>query len=191
MSGVPITALHTASLTDATWQLVETVLKLFAGIVLIRILIPLLQVDRFNPVSQVIYRLTEPLIHPLRVVLRPLGRFDLAAFVLLLLLHLAARALLLSLYGLPLAPFALLAGSLNDVLRMLLGLYLVLIIVAVLLSWFGRGARHPIVPLIWQLTEPVLAPLRRVIPPLAGIDFSPLLAVLALQFLLRLVSPGF
>ncbi len=181
---------HIAALADATWQLLENVLKLFAGIVLIRILIPLLRVDRFNPVSQVVHRLTEPLVRPLRVILHPIGRFDLAAFVLILLLHLAARALLFALYDRPLAPLALLAGSLNDLLRMLLGLYLVLIVIAVLLSWFGRGVRHPIVPLIWQLTDPVLAPLRRLIPPLAGVDFSPLIAILVLQFLLRLITPG-
>jgi YggT family protein len=58
----------------------------------------------------------------------------------------------------------------------------------VILSWVGRGARHPVVPLVYQLTEPLLRPVRRVLPPIAGIDLSPLFVLIAIRFLLVLLG---
>jgi len=58
----------------------------------------------------------------------------------------------------------------------------------VILSWVGRGMRHPVIPLVYQLTEPLLRPVRRVIPPIAGIDLSPLFVLIALRFLLVLLG---
>ncbi len=73
-------------------------------------------------------------------------------------------------------------------LMTLLWLYFFLIILAVILSWVGARARHPIIPLIFQLTAPVLRPFRRFIPPVAGVDLSPLFALLAIRFLLYLLG---
>ena len=58
----------------------------------------------------------------------------------------------------------------------------------VILSWVGGRVRHPIIPLIYQLTEPVLRPFRKVIPSIAGIDLSPLFALIAIRFLLLLLG---
>ena len=63
-----------------------------------------------------------------------------------------------------------------------------LIIAAIILSWVGARWRHPIVPLVFQLTEPLLRPFRRIIPPIAGVDLSPLLALITLRFLVLLLG---
>ena len=68
----------------------------------------------------------------------------------------------------------------------LLMTYFFLIIASVILSWIGRNLTHPIIPLVYQLTEPVLRPFRKVIPPIAGIDLSPLFALIAIRFLMLL-----
>ncbi len=70
----------------------------------------------------------------------------------------------------------------------LLMTYFFLIIAAVILSWLGQGLRHPFVPLLYQLTEPVLRPIRKIIPPIAGIDLSPLFALIAIRFLVLLLG---
>jgi YggT family protein len=70
----------------------------------------------------------------------------------------------------------------------LLMTYFFLIIVSVILSWLGQGLRHPFVPLVYQLTEPVLRPFRKVIPPIAGIDLSPLFALIGIRFLILLLG---
>jgi len=70
----------------------------------------------------------------------------------------------------------------------LLWTYFFLLIVAVILSWVGQRSRHPVIPLVFQLTEPVLRPIRRVIPAIAGFDLSPLFALIAIRFLLLLLG---
>ncbi len=78
--------------------------------------------------------------------------------------------------------------SVVSLVAMLLWTYFILILVMVVLSWVGQRMRHPIIPLIYQLTEPVLRPIRKFIPPIAGIDLSPLFALIVIRFLLILLG---
>ena len=78
--------------------------------------------------------------------------------------------------------------SVVSLVAMLLWTYFILIIAMVILSWFGQRLRHPIIPLIYQLTEPLLRPIRKVIPPISGIDLSPLFALIIIRFLLILMG---
>jgi YggT family protein len=80
------------------------------------------------------------------------------------------------------------AFSVIKLLMTLLMTYFFLIIAAVIISWIGQRMRHPFVPLVYQLTEPVLAPFRKFIPPIAGIDLSPLFALIAIRFLILLLG---
>src|SRR5699024_5466581 len=116
------------------------------------------------------------------------GSVSLAGIAWLYILELALLIILVTLNGWVMAwPVLFLLAALRLV-RMLLVLYLVLIIGNVILSWVGQGFRHPIAPLVYQLTEPVLAPIRRVLPPLGGFDLSPLVALIAIQFLIILLG---
>ena len=74
----------------------------------------------------------------------------------------------------------------------LLGLYSWVIIAAALISWVSPDPRNPIVTFLRQVTEPVLAPVRRFLPPwkTGGLDFSPLIVILAIQFVERVILPG-
>ncbi len=74
----------------------------------------------------------------------------------------------------------------------LLGLYSWVIIAAALISWVSPDPRNPIVMFLRQVTEPVLAPVRRFVPPwkTGGLDFSPLIVILVIQFVERVVLPG-
>jgi len=69
-----------------------------------------------------------------------------------------------------------------------LWLYFFLILAVVILSWVGKQLRHPIIPLMYQLTEPVMRPLRKLIPPIGGIDLSPLFALIGIRFLILLLG---
>ncbi len=61
------------------------------------------------------------------------------------------------------------------------------ILIRVILSWVRVDPYHPLVRIIYQITEPILAPLRRAIPPTAGLDFSPIVAFFILELLRRLI----
>jgi len=82
----------------------------------------------------------------------------------------------------------LLLFAVQKLLVTLLVTYFVLIIARVLVSWIANQSRHPLIPLIYQLTEPVLRPISRFLPPIGGIDLSPLIALIALRFLLLLLG---
>jgi YggT family protein len=168
--------------------LVGTLVSLFLVLVLLRVLLEAIRADFYNPICQVLIKLTDPLVKPLSKLLPPVGRVNLAAVVVLYLVQLTGLFLLGLIAGRQPDPLLLALLAATSLVRLLLVLYLVLIFASVILSWVGQNFRHPIVPLIYQLTDPVLAPIRRVLPPLGGFDLSPLVAIIGIQFLIILLG---
>ena len=115
-------------------------------------------------------------------------KLDTASVVLMLALETVSVWFLSLMSPLSWTPAQIFLFSVISLLAMLLWTYFILIIVMVILSWFGQKLRHPIIPLVYQLTEPVLRPFRKVIPPISGIDLSPLLALIIIRFLLLLIG---
>ncbi|MDT8437650.1 MAG: YggT family protein [Wenzhouxiangellaceae bacterium] len=176
------------SIGNAFSFLVETLFSLYIAALLLRVLLELVGADYYNPVSQVLVRISEPLTGPLSKLIPRFGRLNTAAVVLLFVLQTVSVIVTLALSGYAIDPLqALLLAGLR-LLRMLLVMYMVLIIAEVILSWVGGGVRHPIIPLIYQLTQPVLTPIRRVLPSLGGLDLSPLVAIIGIQFLMILIG---
>lgn len=168
--------------------LVGTLFDLYISAIMLRLLLQWVKADFYNPICQFLIRVTNPLLVPLRRVIPSIGRLDTASLVLMLLLEIAGVWLVTQIAPVTMQPGQLLIYSLLKLLATLLMMYFVLIIAHVILSWVGRGAQHPIIPLIYQLTEPVLRPFRKAIPPIAGIDLSPLFALIAVRFLLLLIG---
>ena len=168
--------------------LIETLFSLYLAALLLRILLEAVGADYYNPVSQVLLKLTQPLVGPLSKLVPSIGTVNVAAIVLLFVIQTLGLFLVTTIAGQIIGPFEVLATAALSLLRLLLVMYMVLIIVEVILSWVGGGLRHPIIPLVYQLTQPVLAPIRRVVPPLAGIDFSALIAIIGIQFLMILIG---
>jgi YggT family protein len=132
-------------------------------------------------VSQAVVRFTEPVLKPLRSAL-PRSRFhDWSALLVLVLLQLLATTLLsLITTGATLPPQLLLFSSLFQLLYMATEFFFWLIVISIVLSWISPG-HHPVTVLMHQLAEPVLAPFRRLLPSMGGLDLSPILAFLAIQ----------
>ncbi len=168
--------------------LIETLFQLYLAALMLRVLLEAFRADYYNPVCQALIKVTDPLVKPLSKILPRVGSVSLAGIAWLYILEVLLLVILAAIGGWAMGWSVLLLLAALRLLRMLLVLYLVLIIVGVILSWVGQGFRHPIVPLIYQLTEPVLAPIRRILPPLGGFDLSPLLAIIAIQFLIILLG---
>lgn len=168
--------------------LVETAFQLYLVALMLRVLLEAVRANYYNPVCQVLIKVTDPLIRPLKKVIPSAGSINLAGIVWLLVIELVLLVLLAALGAWALKPGLLLILAIKRLLRMLLVLYMVLIIAGVVLSWIGHSFRHPIVPLIFQLSEPVLAPVRRLLPTLGGLDFSPLITLVAIQFFIILLG---
>ena len=177
-----------SSFASAFSYLVSTLISLYATAVLLRLLLQWVRADFYNPVCQFLVKITNPILVPLRRVVPSIGRIDTASVLLLLLLEVLRIWILGILAHTAISPFATLVFAAFSLVAMVLWTYFFLIIAEVILSWVGRNFRHPVVPLIYQLTEPVLRPLRRLIPPISGIDLSPLFALIIIRFLLLLIG---
>jgi YggT family protein len=167
---------------------VDAVLTLVVVAFLLRVLMPLVRADFRHPLGQAVLRFTTPVVLPLRKLLPPAGRVDVASVAALLLVQVAKTAVLRLVAGFGLAPGPLLAAAARDLASTVLQFYFFLVLAYVLLSWVAPGNPTPVARLVGRLCEPLLAPLRRIIPPLGGLDFSAffvLIALQALQMLLR------
>jgi YggT family protein len=174
--------------SGAVIYLIATITDLYVTAILLRLLLQWVRADFYNPICQFLIRITNPVLAPARRLIPSVGKLDTASVVVMLLLELAQLAAIGLIskteYGLQF----LLLFAIRKLLVTLLLTYLVLIIARVIVSWIANQSRHPLIPLIYQLTEPVLRPFSRVIPPLGGIDLSPLFALIALRFLLLLLG---
>jgi YggT family protein len=174
--------------------LVQTLLSLYLVTMLLRFLLQLVRADFYNPISQFIVKVTNPLVIPLRRVSPGLGGIDVSSLLLALLLQLAAIVALLLINGLsPPGVFLLLAWSVLGVLGLLVNMYFFALLAMIILSWVAAGSRHPAIYLLYQITEPVMAPFRKVLPPMGGLDLSPILVFVLIniiQIALRHLAQG-
>jgi YggT family protein len=174
--------------SGATIYLIGTLTDLYVTAILLRLLLQWVRADFYNPLSQFLVKVTNPVVVPARRIIPSIGKVDTASVVVMLLLELAQLALISALGQVDFGMQYLFLFALRKLLFTLLMTYFVLIIARVIVSWVAQQSRHPLIPLIYQLTEPVLRPFSRLIPPLGGVDLSPLFALVALRFLLLLLG---
>lgn len=168
--------------------LIGTLIDLYVAAILLRLLLQWVRADFYNPMCQFLVRVTNPVVVPFRRFIPAIGPVDTASILVMLLLEAIGVFIITALGAAVLSPVQVFAYAGIKLVMMLLMTYFVLIIAAVILSWLGGRLRHPIIPLVFQLTEPVLRPFRRIIPPIAGIDLSPLFALIAIRFLMLLLG---
>jgi YggT family protein len=162
---------------------VHTLLTLVVVAFLLRVLMPLVRADFRNPVGRAVLQVTDPLVRPLRRLVKAPGRVDPASVAALLLVQLAGTALVRLIAGRDLAPGRWLLEAGRDLLQTTLQFYFIAVLLVALVSWLGPGGRNPVTNVLERLCQPLLGPVRRVIPPIGGLDFSALFVLIALQAL--------
>ena len=177
-------------LANAAQILIEFIFSILVGLVVLRVLLQLVRANFHNPICQFLYKVTNPVLMPLRRIIPAWRRVDIAGIVLAWLLLLLKRVLIFAMVT-SLPSFAGLAViAIADLIGFTLIIVLILVIVRVILSFVSNDSYHPVVPLVFQLTEPILKPVRKRMPALGGLDLSPMIVLLAI-FLLQalLVAP--
>lgn len=161
---------------------INTLMGLYTAAVLLRFLMQQVRADFYNPFSQAVMKLTNPLLLPLRRVIPPWRRLDMAALVLVVVLQLVNVWLVLFVSSSPYtnAWGSIIFWTIFKVVFILVNLYFFSILLEALMSWFNQG-RSPMDGLLRPLNAPLLRPARRILPPTSGLDFSPLLVLLLLQ----------
>jgi len=166
---------------NAATFLIETVFFLYILIVMLRFLLQWTRANFYNPVSQFIVKATQPALGPLRRIIPGFGGVDLAAVVLMFALKLIELWLITSLLGVTPQIGGLAILSIAELLGLLVNVFIVSILIQVIVSWVNPGMSNPVMGLLHSLNEPLLAPARRLIPPISGFDLSPIAVFIFLQ----------
>lgn len=168
--------------------LINTLLGLYLCALLLRTALQFTRADFYNPLAQFIWMITQKPVEVLQRAIPYWKRVDLASLALAYAVAVLNVWLILSLMDLSAGPLHLLGFGFLKLLLVTLHLYSFCIFVQALLSWLGPGTHSPASSLLWSITEPILRPVRQYLPPMGGLDFSPLLVLLVLMVLARQVQ---
>jgi YggT family protein len=173
-----------AALNEIVGYLVQTLVSLYLVAMLLRFLLQLVRADFYNPISQFLIKATNPLVVPLRRVIPGLGGVDMATLVLALLLQISAIAILLLVNGLAMPnPLLIVLWAALGLVGLLVNIYFFALLGMIILSWIAPGSSHPAVYLLHQITEPVMAPVRKLLPSMGGLDLSPILVFILINII--------
>ena len=172
----------------ALYFILDTLMTLYAAVLLLRLILQMVRGDFRNPIARAIVQVTNPVVLPLRKLLPPLGKLDTATIAAIVLATLLKLWILSLLFGVVPGPALLLRRTLVDLIQLVLQTYLFSIVLNAILSFVAPGNYSPAQSLLSSICDPVLNPFRRIIPPIGGLDLSPLWAIIAIQALLLLLA---
>ncbi|MBV6289142.1 YggT family protein [Pseudomonas aegrilactucae] len=178
------------ALSGAAIFVVQTLVSLYLAIVLLRFVLQLVKANFYNPLSQFAVRATQPLLKPIRRVVPSVFGLDTSSLILAIVIQalLMAFVLMLTFGTIGDIPH-LLMWSVIGVTSLFLKIFWVAMIVMVIVSWIAPGSHNPAAELAYQISEPVLAPFRKLVPNLGGLDISPIFAFIAIQVFQSFVMP--
>ncbi len=169
--------------------LVDMLLGLYILAVLLRFLFQVVRADFYNSFSQALVTITNPTLTPLRRMIPGLYGIDVAAIVLLLILQCLKNFIIWLIQGVQPKIMGLVVVSAADLLQLTLWVFIIAIFIRVILSWVSPYAAHqnPEVGLLNNLTDPLMRPARQVIPPMGGLDLSPIAVFILLYLTIILI----
>ena len=176
----------------------STVTGIYLFAVLLRFLLQVAKADFYNPVSQAVIKTTDPMIRILRTVIPGYKGIDVSSLVLAFVIEAAAICTLIILYGENISNIGytnIVTWAFAGVLLIIVKIYYYAILASIIMSFVmmfsGSTNPHPLLLLVWQLTEPVMAPVRKMIPSMGGLDFSPIFIFIAIQIIQNFILTTF
>ncbi|ATH76726.1 YggT family protein [Vreelandella stevensii] len=178
-----------SQLGSAGLMLVNTLINIYLFLLMLRFLLQASRADYYNPLSQSVVKITQPVVGLFQGFLGPVaGRFDLATLAAGFVLKVVSIVAIFMVVGLGMPPIpGLLIAGVAALANAILKIYFFAMIVMIILSWVAPNASHPGALLVMQLVEPIMAPVRKVIPPLGMIDLSPIVVFIAINLVDGLV----
>ena len=166
--------------------IIRTLGDLYIFILLLRVILQVVKADYYNPISQGVVRITQPVINPFRKMIPQIANTDISPVVFALLLK-AAFIFLLSSHAIPLLWISILASA--GVLYTFLDIIFYAVLGSVIISWVAPGSPHPAPQLIMQVTAPFYKLMQKVIPPIGGFDLSPIVIIISIQLIQSQLRP--
>lgn len=178
-----------SGLNGAAIFVIQTLGSLYLLIVLLRFILQLVRANFYNPLCQFTVKATQPLLKPLRRVIPSLFGLDMSSLVLAIVVQMVIFAVVLTLSYMSFNVLGLLLWAIIGVTALFLKVFFFAMIISVILSWVAPGSVSPGAELVNQITEPALAPFRRFLPSMGGLDISPILAFMVIQLIQSYVIP--
>lgn len=169
-----------SNISSAIVFVVNAITSLYLLVLLLRFWMPWLRADFRNPLAQGILRFTSPLVVPVRRIVPSFGRLDTATVLVAFVIQYLTVLLLLLIMGQTAGIAAIALTAIVKLIVLSINLFVYAIFIRIILSWISQGGYNPATAIIQTLTEPVLRPFRRLIPPLGGFDISPIFAIILL-----------
>ena len=168
--------------------LVETLFSLYIGAIIIRFLLGYAKADFYNPLSQFLVKITNPVLVPLRRFVPSVGKLDTAAVVAAYVLTVIKSIIIFALVGKGVSLIGILGFSLKELIVGVIWIYIIALILMAVISWIGSAHGNPVAPLVNSLVSPLVNPVRRRLPPIGMFDLSPMVVMLGLYILLIIVN---
>ena len=178
----------TASIITAIEFVLNVLVGLYLLLLLLRLVLPWVGANFHNPLAQGILKATSPLVVPMRRLLPPIGRIDTATVVVAFGIQYLLIWLLSAINGDTPGIAVIAVNSVFALVIQLIRLFMYAIFIRIILSWISPGNYNPAIEIIGAITEPVMRPFRRIIPPMGGFDISPIFAMLTLGVAMILVG---
>lgn len=178
-----------APLQNASAFLIHSIFDLYLFILLLRFILQYLRVDYYNPFTQFVVKATSPIVVPLRRIVPGFYGIDFATIIAIMVLTGVKISLIMfiSMHKFP-AIAGLLIWSFGEIFALTINLFFYAILMTVILSWVAPMSNSPITPILYRLTEPLMRPVRRLIPPIGGFDITPIPVMITLQLLKILIA---
>lgn len=165
-------------------SLINTLFNLYTFMLMLRFALHISYVDKNNPITQNIIKITSFIVNPVKKFIKSIGGFDLATFISAIFIKTFSISIIYFLYINNIPPIInLFIGSLASVLNILSRLYFFALIIMTIISWILNHSDHPGSLLILQITEPIMLLLRKIIPPIGIIDISPIAAFIIINLI--------
>jgi YggT family protein len=163
---------------DSLIFLIGTLGDLYLLTFLLRFIMQWVRADFYNPLAQFVVKATNPLVLPARRLLPSVSGTDLATLLILIALEALLTWLLFILAPYTPPVFTFVYFVLLRLINLTLWFYIVSIFICVILSWIAPGGYSPIKRILDEINEPLLRPVRRILPPIGGLDLSPMLVII-------------
>lgn len=173
--------------SDAGSFLIDTVIGLYMLAIILRFMLQWVRADFYNPISQFLVTVTNPPLVFLRRFIPGFFGIDVASIILLIVLAMIKIYLIYAISGLTPHVSGVLVLAIGEMIQLGVYVFIFTMLIRIVLSWIQPGGYNPVLVLINQLTEPLMAPARRIIPPFGGLDISPILVFIFLYLTLMLV----
>ena len=172
---------------NAGMLLVNALFGILLAIVVLRVLLQATRANFYNPICQLLYKATNPVLMPLQKVVPNWRNWNLGGVIVAWLLAIVWIFAITALSGLAPNPLGAVVLGLAKLVDFVLVMLFWIILIRVILSFVSSDFDNPVVPLLYKISDPVLKPFQRFLPRPGGIDFSPLVATLAIYIARALI----